>query len=378
MSVLKVGTASAGTGRKGWGELRVREGKKTVRLPVIAINGHAPGPHMVVLANQHGEELNGIEAIRRLAEEINPRKLRGTLFAFPTMNPRAAMQMKQCWVEENEGRGTRGHGAVDPYRNRYNMNFNWPGRKGGLLVQRVLYEVWTRAIMAPHRRADLVMDFHSQQARSAVYARDHVAAGLGVVTGIKNVIVTGGASRIACCNEVCVREGIMALTIELGGQRGFFAESIGDGCRAMRNMLKFWGMLRDRLELPPVAYILDPWRSQRPGRRCKRASCFTHYARHSGLAIPRRRQYDLARKGDVLHEIMDAHTGRIVEECRTPMGGCIYMLRAEPAVCQKGDRLFTMSAYRRVVPSEYMKAKRLDARTYRGAAVRPPAFAGKP
>ena len=71
MASLEFGSAKAARGQKSWGQLRVREGKKSVRLPVVVIHGAAAGEHAVVLANQHGGEVNGIESIRRFAEEVD-------------------------------------------------------------------------------------------------------------------------------------------------------------------------------------------------------------------------------------------------------------------------------------------------------------------
>lgn len=126
---IQLGTAKARPGQKAWGQIHVREGRKYVRLPACVIHGARPGEHVVLLANQHGVELNGVEAIRRLCEEIDPKKLKGTVFAVPSANPRAAMLKQQAWIEDKpKGKSADGQ---DHYRNPYNMNFQWPGKRGG-------------------------------------------------------------------------------------------------------------------------------------------------------------------------------------------------------------------------------------------------------
>ena len=380
MISVKLGSASARPGQKACGQLLVKEGKKSVRLPVAVLHGRRPGPHLVFLANQHGNEINGFEAIRQLVAATEPRRLCGTVFCFATLNPRAAMLMQPNWLEEHEGESPRYDSRFTVYDNPYNLNGNWPGRQGGTLAQRVIHEVWRRAILAPHRRADLVLDIHAHQSRTAVYARNPASADLGLVTGCRFNVITGGEGKMNTCNGVCFRNGIMALTIEPFGQNHFFPEGVADALRAMKNLMKFLGMIRGRLDLPTEALILDPWHSQCPWNRPEPKSCFTGYARRSGLFLTNKQSYDLVRKGELICRLIDPFTGRAVEECRAPMSGALYMLLWGNANVRKGDRLFTVSLVKKVKPAEYLRRRRLEPAFYRfdGPAIRQRAFSGKP
>ena len=55
-------------------------------LPVAVLNGRAPGPCLWLSATIHGDELNGIEIIRRLLRRLDAKELRGTLIAVPVVN----------------------------------------------------------------------------------------------------------------------------------------------------------------------------------------------------------------------------------------------------------------------------------------------------
>lgn len=55
-------------------------------VPVCVLHGHKPGPVMWVNAAIHGDEINGVEIIRRLIKRIVPSELRGTLVAVPIVN----------------------------------------------------------------------------------------------------------------------------------------------------------------------------------------------------------------------------------------------------------------------------------------------------
>jgi len=379
MSTLQIGTARALPGHKAWGQLRVREGRKQVRLPVVAINGRKDGEHVVVLANQHGGEYNGVEAIRRFCEEADARYMSGTVIAIPSANPLAAMLMNEFYPEDEprteipkyRGGGNRGP-EFDRHTCPYNMNRRWPGKKGGgLLVDRMVYEIWHRAVMAPHRTASLLLDIHCHQSPSAVYATFREDVDVGVASGIRNIIFTRSAtkpphrpySRIACYNA-----GIQALTIELGGQRTFNPVSVEDGRLAIFNLLEFWGVLPGPRQYPDETLILDPWRNDIEERQYARPSYMAYNARNRGLVFEYKSSYDRVRKGELVCHVTDPFTGRIAEECRAPMTGALYTPRRAEAPCEKGDRLFAVSIVKKVRPGEYVK--RLDAEYCRRHAPR--------
>lgn len=57
-----------------------------VFMPVHVVRGHRPGPRLFVTASIHGDEINGVEIIRRLLTHASLRHLRGTLLAVPVVN----------------------------------------------------------------------------------------------------------------------------------------------------------------------------------------------------------------------------------------------------------------------------------------------------
>ena len=59
----------------------------TESLPVKVINGRSYGPHVWLSAAIHGDELNGIQIIRRVLRELDAKTLRGAVIAVPIVNP---------------------------------------------------------------------------------------------------------------------------------------------------------------------------------------------------------------------------------------------------------------------------------------------------
>src|SRR5258708_2395328 len=63
-----------------------------VVLPVMVLHGNAPGPKLFVSAALHGDEIIGVEIIRRLLRMPELKNLAGTLLAVPIVNVMAFLQ----------------------------------------------------------------------------------------------------------------------------------------------------------------------------------------------------------------------------------------------------------------------------------------------
>lgn len=86
---ISVGDVTVEPGRKVQIELpfaRVVTGA-TESLPVKVINGRAAGPNVWLSAAIHGDELNGIQIIRRVIRDLDAKGLRGAVIAVPIVNP---------------------------------------------------------------------------------------------------------------------------------------------------------------------------------------------------------------------------------------------------------------------------------------------------
>ncbi len=80
-TVIMPGTAH----RLAWSATELFEGVP-VSTPVLVINGALPGPTLCLTAAVHGDELNGIEMVRRVMHEIAPSKLSGAMIGVPIVN----------------------------------------------------------------------------------------------------------------------------------------------------------------------------------------------------------------------------------------------------------------------------------------------------
>lgn len=108
-------------------------------MPVRVIRGRQPGPVLFVSAALHGDEINGVEVIRRLLHLKLLQRLSGTLIAVPVVNVF----------------GFNAHSRYLP--DRRDLNRSFPGSERGSLAAR-LANIFLEEIVS---RSDFGVDLHS-------------------------------------------------------------------------------------------------------------------------------------------------------------------------------------------------------------------------
>ncbi len=85
---FEIGTESVPAGTRRLVDLPISKlsNHTPVTLPVHVLHGSRPGPAMFVSAAIHGDELNGVEIIRRVLKTVQPGAIAGTLLAIPVVN----------------------------------------------------------------------------------------------------------------------------------------------------------------------------------------------------------------------------------------------------------------------------------------------------
>ena len=86
--IMVVGTTTIRPGERVTVDLPVADlyTSTSLNMPIKFIRGRQPGPVLFVSAAIHGDELNGVEIIRRLLKRKTLRSIRGTLIAIPVVN----------------------------------------------------------------------------------------------------------------------------------------------------------------------------------------------------------------------------------------------------------------------------------------------------
>jgi len=86
MSRTQFGGLAPDAGRRAGGWVRVPGVEPPWEMPAFVIRGRQPGPTLAVTAGIHAAEYPGIASATRLAREVDPAALRGTLIVVSPVN----------------------------------------------------------------------------------------------------------------------------------------------------------------------------------------------------------------------------------------------------------------------------------------------------
>ncbi len=108
-----------------------------MQMPVRVVRGRKPGPCLLVSAALHGDEINGVEIIRRLLAQSALKRLRGTLITVPVVNVY----------------GFIAHSRYLP--DRRDLNRSFPGSERGSLTSRLANLFLTELVSKATHGVDL-------------------------------------------------------------------------------------------------------------------------------------------------------------------------------------------------------------------------------
>ena len=110
-----------------------------LHIPVEVIHGRRDGPVMMVCGAIHGDEINGVEIIRRVLKNATLRNLRGTLLAVPIVNIFGFVQRTRYLPD------------------RRDLNRCFPGSESGSLGGRIAYLLRTQVM----EKVTHIIDLHT-------------------------------------------------------------------------------------------------------------------------------------------------------------------------------------------------------------------------
>ena len=197
-----------------------------VATPVIVLHGIRPGPRLCLIAAVHGDELNGIEIIRRIANELDVATLSGSVIAVPIMN------------YLGYSRGTR------YLPDRRDLNRYFPGRPSGSSAARIAYSFFNS--LARHCHA--LVDFHTgsfdRSNLPQVRGDLRIPAVLAFSRGFGATAVLHSPGAPGMLRRALTDAGIPAVTFELGAPQRLQPSEIDFGVQAVLGLLH-------RLEMSP-------------------------------------------------------------------------------------------------------------------------------
>lgn len=291
----------------------------SLSMPVQVVNGRRSGPVLFVAAAIHGDELNGVEIVRRLLKRKALDSLRGTLIAVPIVNV---------------------HGFLDQSRylpDRRDLNRSFPGSAKGSVAGR-LANIFMNEIV---RRSNYGIDLHTgavdrsnlPQIRADLDDPEtlKLAKAFGVPV-IINASVREGSLR--GCGAAL---GTPVLTYEAGEALRFDEVCIRAGVRGILNIMATIGMLpgsQKRRTKEPVIASSTSWIR----------------AAGSGIVINKVQLGQSVRKDQRLATISDP-LGRREEDVPARFDG-IVIGRSNLPLALEGDALFNVAAFHSVERAE--------------------------
>ncbi|WP_417809280.1 succinylglutamate desuccinylase/aspartoacylase family protein [Thioclava sp.] len=298
--------------------------RQTVDLPVSVLSDHTPvsmsahvihgkadGPTMFVSAGIHGDEVIGVEIVRRLLRAPNLKSLRGTLIVIPIVN----------------AFGFINHSRYLP--DRRDLNRMFPGTPGGSLASRLAF-MFLNEIVA---RCDLGIDLHS----AAIHR-----------TNLPQVRISPDNAYTAELAEVFGAPVILQSPLREGSLRGA-AKEIG------KDILLFEageGLRFDEMSVRAgVAGILRVMRhiGQLPAKGIAKPKAAPQYCSSSkwlrapagGLLRTFRGRGDVVASGDLMAVVCDPF-GENEQEITAPFDG-IVVGRAVLPVVNEGDAIIHLA-----------------------------------
>ena len=211
--------------RLSWSATELFEGLP-VSTPVLVVNGNLSGPTLCLTAAIHGDELNGIEIVRRVMHNLVPEKLSGTVIGVPIVNLQGFR------------RGSR------YLPDRRDLNRYFPGNPNGSAASRIAYSFFEDIVS----HCDALIDLHTgsfersnlPQLRADLRNPEVVTLTEGFVsTVILHSDPTEGTLRFAA-----TAASIPTVTLEAGGPRELELDEVKHGVKGIETLLNTLGMVK--------------------------------------------------------------------------------------------------------------------------------------
>lgn len=280
----------------------------TSSLAVRVLHGVRPGPAVFVSAAIHGDEIVGTAAVQRLAQELDPRALGGTVLLVPVANIFGFIT----------------HSRYLP--DRRDLNRSFPGSAGGSLAGQLAH-VFFREVVG---RCQLGIDIHSAAIHRYNLPQIRIAAGnkrlVELAMAFGAPVIIESPLRDGSLRELAHRQGVDMLLLEAGEALRFDRLSIETGVAGVHRVLAHLGMIEEDDGLTTVGI---PARANR--------SVWVRSPR-GGVALIERESGAPVRRGDVLARVGGLF-GEEAMEVTSPIDGIIIGHATLPVVHQ-GDALF--------------------------------------
>lgn len=293
-----------------------------VTMSAHVTHGRTNGPIMFVSAGIHGDEIIGVEIVRRLLRVPNLLSLHGTLVVVPIVNTFGFINRSRYLPD------------------RRDLNRSFPGSKEGSLASRLAHIFLTEIVA----RCDLGIDLHSAAIHRTNLPQIRISANNERITKLAKVfgapVILQSNLRDGSLRAAAADIGKDVLLFEAGEALRFDEMSIRAGVTGVLRVMHHIGMISSK----GIA------KTKMPSQFCETSNWVRAPA--GGLLRAFRADGDVVSQGDLLAAVSDPFGGEEVE-ILAPFDG-IIVGRAVMPIINEGDALFHLARVKSLTQAEDM------------------------
>jgi len=280
-----------------------------IDIPVYVYNSKKPGPTILVQAGLHGDEINGIEIVRRMLAEKRFKVKKGAVIAVPILNIFGFIHFSRDVPDGKD------------------VNRSFPGTKTGSMASRIAYHYVTQIM----HQIDYGIDLHTGggQRHNFPQIRYTVEDSMSLkLAEVFNAPISFPSKLIkGSFRNAAFRMNKPTIVFEAGESMRFDDYSIMEGMQGILNVLKHFGMVSNSTP----NYVERNKTIQLTSRRWLRAPT-------AGMFIPEITNGSEITKGQQLGIITDTFAKR-TKQIKAPFDGYVFCVNHQ-AVINQGEALF--------------------------------------
>lgn len=215
----------------------------TLSISVQVVRGKLPGPKLFVCAAIHGDEINGVEIIRRLLKNPLVEKLKGTLIAIPIVNIYGFIHHTRYLPDGRD------------------LNRTFPGSPRGSLTGRIAHTFMTEIVANATHGIDLHTGARHRSNFPQIRANLDDPETLAITQAFGAPLAINAKIRDGSLRQCASDLGVPVILYESCEALRFDEIYIRAGEQGVINVMRHLGMLRKRRghNKPPVVSQGTAW-----------------------------------------------------------------------------------------------------------------------
>jgi len=277
-----------------------------IDIPIIVHRAKKEGPRLLLLAGMHGDEINGVEIVRRIVREKLYKVDRGSVICIPIINIYGFINFSRDVPDGKD------------------INRSFPGAKNGSLASQVAHFLMEEIIP----NIDYGIDFHTGGARinnsPQIRVKTEDPENLALAKAFGTKFILNSPFREKSLRKEAYKLGKRILVYEGGESLRLRKNAIDEGINGMLRVMKYLGMKTTGPEIKKEPIIIDKSTWVR--------------ARSAGLHFSEIRNGSEIKAKEILGEVCDPY-GTYQLKIKSPVDGHIIAVNNNPVV-NRGDALF--------------------------------------